>query len=171
MTDQIAEYSEVPPHDPERGKWIPLLFFAMFGVIISVNAVMVYFAVTSWTGLSTTESFERGRTYNTELARAEAQAALGWRSNLEVGSPAESVLRIEFSLSDAGGAALNGALVHAEIRRPTVYGHDVLVDLTPIGNGRYVHEQEVPLAGNWDVRLFAEHVDGEYRISKRAFVQ
>ncbi|MEL0020193.1 MAG: FixH family protein, partial [Rickettsiales bacterium] len=46
--------------------------------------------------------------------------------------------------------------------RPTHEGHDFSGALAPLGNGRYAAEFDVPLAGQWDVRVAANRGDNRY---------
>lgn len=68
------------PTRPITGKTVLFGMLAFFGVVFAVNGALVYFAIDSWSGLSTERPFEAGRNHDRTLAEAEAQAALGWNS-------------------------------------------------------------------------------------------
>ena len=47
-----------------RGSWIPWAFVLFFVVITAVNGVMIWYALESWTGLSSGEAYDDGLRYN-----------------------------------------------------------------------------------------------------------
>ena len=62
-----------------RSRYIPWLFVAGFAVVIAVNAIMIWFAVGSFSGLYTPVPRDRGLHYNAIIAEQKARDALGWR--------------------------------------------------------------------------------------------
>jgi nitrogen fixation protein FixH len=46
-----------------------------------------------------------------------------------------------------------------------------VVPLGALGNGRYGSETTVPLAGQWDVRVYAEHEGGSYQVTRRVVIR
>ena len=137
--------------EKRRSRWIPWTFVGGFGVIIAVNAVLVVFSLSSWTGLETEDAYNKGIAYNEVLAAAEAQSARGWSAAMayEAGS-------VEVTLTDKSGAGIAGLTVTAALIRPTHEGYDQTVTLAEVGMGRYAAPVTMPLAGNWDVRVRAE---------------
>jgi nitrogen fixation protein FixH len=61
--------------------------------------------------------------------------------------------------------------VRAELVRPTHGGHDLMVDLPYQRGGKYRQEIELPLAGQWDVRITAIEGGQPYRLSERIYVE
>ena len=145
--------------------WVPLTFIGLFLIVVAVNGVLVYFASVSWSGLETRDYFAKGIAYNQTLAEARAQAALGWR--LE-GRFTEG--RVEATLRDAGGAALDGAEVRVRFVRPTREGYDREAALQGEGGGVYGAPMVLPLAGQWDMRLVAHRDGRDYRQIQRIYV-
>jgi nitrogen fixation protein FixH len=135
------------------GSWIPWIFVAGFAVVLAVNATMIWIGITSWPGLVTDNSYDRGLHYNRELEAAAAQTALGWQAEFSarLGEGLRGVL--EASLRDRDGRPIEDASVEARFLRPTSEGHDFTLALAPEGGGRYTAAFELPLAGLWDVRL------------------
>lgn len=135
------------------GSWIPWIFVAGFAVVLAVNATMIWVGITSWPGLVTDNSYDRGLHYNRELEVAAAQAALGWQ--VEFSARLESGRHgvLEASLHDRDGRPVEGADIEARFLRPTSEGHDFTLALAPAGGGRYAATFELPLAGLWDIRL------------------
>ena len=59
----------------EPGRLYPWIFVAAMGLVILVNAGMIYLAVHSFTGLATQDPYGKGLAFNRTLAAAQAQAA------------------------------------------------------------------------------------------------
>jgi nitrogen fixation protein FixH len=155
---------------PARGQWIPWLLVPFFGIVFSVNAVMVWIAITTWTGLETTGAYRLGIDYNRTLEAAKAQAALGWQVDLALARAAPGRALVELSLADREGEAIGAAAVTAAFVRPTHAGHDRKVALPHGGEGHYRAEVELPLPGQWDVRLEARNGTKVYRLHERFFL-
>ena len=73
-------------------------------------------------------------------------------------------------LADAGGAPLRADRVEARFVRPTNAGHDFALDLTRRGAGAYGAEVEMPVAGQWDVRLLVVRAADSFQLRERVFV-
>ena len=138
-----------------RGAWIPWLFVAFFVVVIVVNGTMIWYAATSWTGIATSDPYEKGLTYNRNLAAAEAQAALGWRSRLDARLTRGLAAEASFVLTDAQGDAIGDADVEASFERPTSEGVDFKLALPPRGDGSYGASFNLPISGQWRVHITA----------------
>ena len=61
--------------------------------------------------------------------------------------------------------------VTARLIRPTHSGHDLVLPLAELGRGRYGIETRVPLPGQWDVRVRAEHAGGSYQATRRVVIE
>lgn len=154
-----------------RGRWIPWAFVAFFGVVLAVNATMIVIALTSWPGLETKDAYQRGLGYNRTIEAAADQAALGWRVDFafEPSGERRGVLRLD--LADRLGNLLQDAAVRAAFVRPIQDGYDVVVDLPHHHDGRYLAEVELPLAGQWEVRVQAVEGGHTYRLRDRIYLQ
>lgn len=162
----MSDASEVRPSD----RYLPYLFFVFFGVVLFANGMLVYAAVTSWTGLNGEKHYIRGLAHNQTLDAVAAQKAMGWTGSvaLDPGRDGDSVLR--FNLTDKAAAGVVGATVTAKFLRPTHVGNDFTLRLQDLGGGRYVARTVMPLAGQWDVDVVAEHNKGRYQILQRVQV-
>lgn len=143
-----------------RGWWYPWLFVAAFVVVIAVNGVMVKLAIGSFSGLDTAHPYERGLGYNDTLAAARAQDEMGWQvayDAVPAGSAAPDAhpVSVEARFLDRDGNALTGLEVHALLQRPAAEGHDMELPLVERGGGRYVAKTDLPLPGQWDLRIVA----------------
>src|SRR5690349_24298056 len=93
-----------------RPHHIPWLFVAGFGVVVAVNAVMIWLAVGSFSGLYSNHARERGLRYNQIVAEQKSRDALHW----QVGAQwlAENS-RLQLTVIGADGKPLSGARVSA----------------------------------------------------------
>jgi nitrogen fixation protein FixH len=128
---------------PERrGRWIPWVFVGGMLLVVVVNGVMVYFALSTFPGLTTQNSYDRGRSYNRIIEEAARQDALGWRA--EVALRGE---RIALVVLDREGRAVEG-LVEAELARP-LEGTRVALGAARPRDGFALPELR---AGQWEFR-------------------
>lgn len=135
-------------------------------VVIAVNSVLVYFALQSWTGISTEDAYRKGLAYNHALAAARAQDERGWSAEVAFdgkdGDGDGRTGRLSVAFTDRNGDPLEDLRVTAELLRPTHEGHDQLVALTQQGSGVYAEEVILPLPGQWDARIEARRRDDAF---------
>lgn len=156
----------------QPGWYIPWLFVAFFGVVISVNGIMAYFAFSTFTGLQTEQHFLKGIRYNEDLAGARAQAERAWTVSADYTPLDETTKGIAaVTLHDRTGANIENAKVAVAFIRPTSQGHDFTAELPYLGEGRYAMSLQMPLAGVWDMRIIVESADGGYQDEKRIWVK
>lgn len=153
------------------GWWYPWLFVGAFGIIITVNGIMAYIAVDSWTGLETKSPFQRSQTFNVDLAQKTAQAKLGWAAlgSFEASPTAEQPRAgfMRLVMKDADGAGLSGLTIDAMAKRPTHEGYDQPLNFIERGAGLYVAPITFPLAGQWDFDVTASRGDDVYKMRQR----
>lgn len=146
--------------DPRRGRWIPWVFVGLMGLVVVVNGVMVIFALSTFTGITTPRPYDRGRTYNDVLEEAARQEALGWQPQVEF---AGGQLRVR--VRDAVGAPVQGRLAGV-LQRPLA--RDALpLEFRPAGLGAWVAEVAPPLPGQWEARLILHGREGALEIRQR----
>ena len=83
--------SAARPFDPARGRWIPWVFVGMMLLVFVVNGALIVSAVSTFTGTTTGQSYDRGRAYNHVIEEARRQAALGWTPRVDLASGRLSV--------------------------------------------------------------------------------
>ena len=98
-------------HDPRRGRWIPRVFVGGMLAVVAVNAVLVVASVSTFIGVTVGHSYDRGCAYNTVLAEAARQDALGWRAEVAAESGA---LRV--TVTDREGLPVAGQMDGALLR-------------------------------------------------------
>lgn len=135
--------------------WVPWMFVLAFLVVGAVNAVFVYLAIHSHTGLVTEQAYEKGLAFNQTLAKAEAMQALGWNFSVELTS--EDILSVR--LVDKSGNPIQKAQVKGRMVRPVKSGYDYEINLAEqmkVGeSGVYQALLRPPLRGSWTVHLVA----------------
>jgi nitrogen fixation protein FixH len=77
---------------------------------------------------------------------------------------------IEIRFRDRLGTALDRLEVAAQLIRPTHAGFDQAVSLSPVGDGRYRGTIAIPLPGQWDIRILAQHQDDRFQATRRLVI-
>jgi nitrogen fixation protein FixH len=154
-----------PDFDPKRSRWIPWAFVGAFAVIVAVNMVLVYAALSTFTGVTTGRSYDRGRTYNQVLAEAARQDALGWSTRVALEGKVLTVIA-----ADREGLPVGGR-VEGVLHRP-LEGAEISLDFAAAGPGRFIAFVELPAAGQWEARLTLTGERGErFDIRQRLVVR
>ena len=135
----------------ESGSWIPWIFVAGFGVVLGANAIMVYVAATTWTGIAVNRSYDKGLHYNRNLEAAARMEALGWQAAIETELTARRAGTVRVAMTEQDGDPLYRADVVVEFERPTHEGYDFVVPLEAVGSGLYSAAFAAPLDGLWDM--------------------
>src|SRR5215475_12327788 len=128
-------------------RFFPLAIAAGLGLVVVVNAGLVYAALHSFPGKAGDEGFALSNHYDAVLEREQRASALGWTVVAQVDAAGLPEVR----LSGADGAPLRGAVVSGAVERPL--GASVPRSLTfhEADAGRYVADAVLPAAGQWDL--------------------
>ena len=151
-----------------RSQHIPWLFVAGFGVVIAVNAVMIWFAVGSFSGLYSDHAREHGLHYNQTIAAQKSRDALHWKVDATWQAQGD---RLQLAVSGADGKPLAGAHVSAELVRPAEKRPPLPVALNELGNGRFAAILDLPARGNWDLDIVVDAQGRHYALTKRVFLK
>jgi nitrogen fixation protein FixH len=144
-----------------RVQAVPFTLSTIFGGVIAINLSMVYFAVGSAPGFVTDRAFERGKSYNLDLAAARAQEALGWTATIER-DDAEVIAR--FVTRD--GLPAKGLVVLVTASRVMGPVADIRRKLVETAPGTYAATLDLP-KGQWDLEVAATDGAGSFRLGKR----
>ena len=132
--------------DPNRSRWIPWVFVGSMAVVVLVNLVLVYAALSTFTGVTTGRSYDRGRAYNRVLEEAARQDALGWSARVTLDGGVLSVVA-----TDREGLPVGGR-VQGVLHRP-LEGAEIPLDFAAAGPGRFIAAAAPPATGQWEARL------------------
>lgn len=163
----ITTSAKSPRTGARSGQWIPWVFFGLFLLVLAVNGTMIVIAVSTFTGLETTQAYEKGLAYNNRLAAVAEQERLGWTTDFMTTPMGEQRVALALTLSDRLDQPITAADITATLLRPVQEGHDLKVHLDHQGNGSYAADVDLPLAGQWDVQLTAKARGHTYRLAER----
>ena len=149
------------------GRRVLFGFLAFFALVIAADGVLVYLAITSWSGLTAENYYEKGLRYNETLREEQRQTELGWRADLTFASRGTAAGRLEVRMVDAAGRPLDGLGIEGVVARPTHEGLDQPIALKPVGDGRYRTDLTLPLPGMWELRLRAGNGRDSFKFRRR----
>ena len=143
------------------GRTILAIALGSFAVILTVNLLLAYFAVRTFSGLVVDNSYVASQGFD---ANRRAQEALGWTLTLDHG---DAVLRLE--IEDARGATVRPEALAVVVGRPTTDRDDRPLALVPTPSG---YAAAAPLdPGAWVVMIDATAADGTaYRRREQLWV-
>ncbi len=170
MVDSTMPEVELNKVPVKKKSIIPYYFFAFFAVIITVNGIMLYFALSSWTGLETKNHYVKGLSYNENLDGAAQMKALGWQETLNIIPESGLIANLVLIVNDNAGRAIEGAKVHVIAIRPTHHGYDQKIALQEVSPGQYEGNIEFPLLGQWDLKKLIVANNGSYQSVKRIHI-
>lgn len=153
------EFSAEERADLWANRWVPWMFVLAFLIVGAVNAVFVYLAIHSHTGLVTEQAYEKGLVFNQTLAKADAMKKLGWTLSAEL----EEDHLLSVHLLDKSGTPLQDAQIKGLMIRPTQSGYDYEVAFTEKktrSGSVYQVSLHPPLPGAWTLHLTARK-DGQ----------
>lgn len=136
------------------GKHVLAMALAFFGVIVAVEITFVVISLSTFNGVSETNAYYKGREYNTTLAKARTQAALGWTVKASYAAP---LFEINARKDDL---ALNGLSGQIMFSRQVVEGFDTMVPISFLGDGRYQAVFAPDQKGRWHASITLQSTEG-----------
>lgn len=168
----VANLSSDSPGRPGRemtGRTVLGWIIGFFAVIFLANAVFLWLAISSFSGIEATSAYKAGQTFASDKAMAEAQAERGWKVSTEIvraGTGAD----VRLSARDIAGAPVGGVRFLAVFKRPVDDGHDVTVDLQEREIGVYRGHVDNIDAGQWNVVISAQAVSPSSGESEQVYL-
>ncbi len=145
-----------------------IIALAIFwGAIFISNGIFVYYANTSWTGLTSQHAYDEGLAYNKTLAAKQKMLKLGWQGKISFDNKSLTKTVISINLKNKQNKIITGATLQAKLVRPTREGFDKTIPLKEVTKGVYSAETNLPLAGLWDVIIMAKYGDDTSFFQKR----
>ena len=143
------------------GRKVLAMLLGFFALIVLVNGVFIFYALNSFSGLSTENAYVKGLNFNRSLAQDRAQRDAGWQVSASARRLTEGqVVVLEVRVRDADGRPLS----------------DLVLDFQATGDGGYRAMAKPKALGQWDLRLSARDADlagdaGNYRWEKRLWLK
>ena len=132
------------------GRHVLAITVSAFTVIIGVNLVLAYKAVSTFPGLEVDNSYVASQGFN---ARKAAQEALGWHL-----APSYAAGRVDLAFTDRNGLPVAVTELEVLIGRTTSTMDDARPVFVAMGD---VYTTELPLArGKWMVKVTARSLGG-----------
>ncbi len=160
MPVNLTSYHEPKPERRLTGRMVLAMFVGFFGLIFAANAVMIWMAFDSWTGLEVESSFQAGRHYQSEIDAAKAQAERGWQVRASATRSGSGAAILSVELADKAARAISGLSVAAQLKRPTSQAQDRTIILAEGPAGTYAGRVDNVADGQWTLVLDAMR-DGE----------
>ncbi len=151
-------------HSPWR--WFPWALIGGLGIVVLVNAGMVFAALKSFPGKAGSEDFALSNRYDTVLQRSERDAALGW--TIQASTDAARVPVVVLTARD--GAPLQGASLEGVAGRPLGPAETHRLAFHELSAGRYVADAVLPERGQWELTLSVDSGGSQIAATRRVIV-
>lgn len=145
---------------------IPWIFIALVGIFMLLDFAFVKLAYHSYSGTYTDNHYQKGVDYNKVYKSGIYDDKTGWHGIAEFGEDYSSII---FKLMDSEERPITDADVQAKILRPVTADYDMLIQLKNIGNGFYTGVLNLPLEGQWEIRVRATKGNDEYVMTERIY--
>ena len=153
-----------------RGSHVLIAIVAFFCTVIAVNAAMIYSAISTYSGVVSSEPYRKGLHYNDRVQAGERQDRLHWQDVLTIDRSGQVAL----VLTGAQGQAINGLDIQIVIGRPTTNRHDIKVALAAETPGLYTARITPLQPGSWiasvEARTSFSDADPVFRARRRLWM-
>ena len=167
MTTETAPTSPTPAL---RNPWV-IGWLGLVVAVLTVNLIMVYFAISTNPGLVNTDYYERGQDYEQTLMSRQARNP-DWTMRADIPQPLRvgEPQSIRIVLVDRAGLPVDPDAVTFFAYRPSDAGRDFSLPMIREDKGRYVVKAAFPLIGVWDTLIAVKSGADEYSVSERVAV-
>lgn len=143
-----------------------------FACVFAVEAVFITYAVSTHTGIVSTQPYRKGLDYQQRIDLAKEQERLGWSETFSVSrDPRAVVVRLE----DRAGRPVNSLGVKIALSRPATMRENVEFVMQPTAAGTYRIELPSEMVGAYIADLEAVDTnqggDPKWRMRKRIWLQ
>jgi nitrogen fixation protein FixH len=145
-----------------NGWHVLAMLVAFFGVTLAVDTVMIVDSYRTYPGEVSSQPYEDGLAWDSELDQQHAQAKLGWT----MAAGFDRAGQIELMVHDRAGAPLTLAQIDARLERPATEQGKQRIHFTRAAAGVY-RAKVGPLSGAWDLRLSAYDSKGRRFVAER----
>lgn len=137
------------------GRTVLFGLVGFFGLIFAANAVLIWLAVSSNTGVVVGSAYKAGGEYQSEIDAAKAQTGRNWAVTADLIRSGPGAA-IDISIRDAAGAPVSGLTVTARLASPVDESADVVVTLSEGEIGRYLGSLDEVRTGQWHLMIDAD---------------
>jgi nitrogen fixation protein FixH len=150
-----------------RSPWV-IAWIVMVVVFLTMNIIMIYFAVENNPGLVVEDFYQRGQDYEKNMLKRQARNP-GWQMKVTLPKKidVDEPVTCHFSILDSDGIPVDPDQVTLYVYRPSDAHQDFSVPMKKIGPGAYESEVRFPLIGIWDTLVSVKHGEDEYNTPKR----
>lgn len=149
-----------------KDKIIPWYFVLFFVFLLIVNIIFVTIATKTHPGVVQDNAYETGLHYNDIIKKYHTQKQLNWQTSLDFKNN-----QIILNLKDKDNQPITNATIQGLVTSVLNTPQEILVTLSPIGDGRYVAYTQFPHKGQWDIALAVLRGDKMMQIKKRVIAQ
>ncbi len=168
LSNLRKRYSQDNPQ-AMRNPWV-LAGMGMVSTFLLVNAVFIYYAITTSPGLVVEDYYDQGRDYENNVMKImAAQNALNWETKLAIPGRifTERADTFRFSAVDSRGVPIMDADVSVVAYRPSDADADFKVRLNQAAPGQYQALIAFPLPGIWDLNITVVNGEDTFNMSHR----
>jgi nitrogen fixation protein FixH len=151
-----------PGGRPLTGRSVLMMLIAFFGIMLLANFIMARQAVKTFSGLDSDNPYDSGLAYNTEVAAAKAQAALGWSVDLNQTADGAAT-QVTATVKDKAGQPVTGLDVNMRFIYPATRKFDRETAAAAVADGVYSGSAQL-IAGKWEVEVdFKRNGERQFR--------
>ncbi len=164
-----------PSSDRQEGTrltgWMVLLYLlTFFGVVVGVNGVMIYEALSTMRGVDTESAYQAGRMFEQDMAMLKAQDARHWQVDAKL-TPMPDGTRLDLVARDGAGRVLTDMAASVNFERPTDRGLDRKIALTEDLPGQFRGKTAL-IPGQWDLVIeISRHGQQLFRSKNRVVLR
>lgn len=155
---------------PITGRFVLITTVAFFAVVISVNMVMMRFAITTLPGTEVDSAYSASLAYQREILAARQQNERGWQVQAHIERRPDGAAAVAIEARDHAGAPLAGLSFLARLERPTDRRADRAIEVTEAGSGSFHGRAEGISAGQWDLVIEGDAEGRRMFLSKNRVV-
>jgi nitrogen fixation protein FixH len=133
------------------GRAVLAIFIAFFGVVVTVNMLMLSLALDTMPGTTTESAYRGSQLFNSELAAAQERAARGWAVEAGVVRDASGAAGATVSVRDRDGGPVERIAVAARLEHPARRAADRHLDMARAGTGLHAGTAGDVPAGAYDL--------------------
>ena len=145
---------------PITGRFVLITVVSFFAVVISVNVVMMRFAIATLPGTEVDSAYSASIAYQKEIEAAQQQDRRDWKVDAHIARERDGSTQLNVDARAQDGAPLAGLAVFARLERPIDRRADQAFEVSESGGGLYRGTAHGVAAGQWDLVIEADR-DGK----------